>query len=170
MLAVGKKERPAVSGMELRIEMRDRGRRTACRGNLVEDVAHCRRKDDDAACAPRTAARTGRIAQSANYAGADVEYFQLGVIKKTDAGAVGRPKGKDSTVCARQDAFCAGAQGAIPKFVARAENDGAAVWRESRRCALISLDLERSGRRRIDERVGRKRGDAVSRTRKPMRN
>src|SRR5262249_24334685 len=86
MLAIGKKERPAVRGVEFWIEMRDSKGRTTRSWNLIEGAERPRRENDDAARAQRTAApRTGHITQCANHAGADLKCFQLQVSEKPDA-------------------------------------------------------------------------------------
>src|SRR6516164_1630777 len=59
MLAVGKKEGPAVCGVKFRIQMGDGSWGATGRGDLVEDVAHCRRKEDNAGGSPSCAARPG---------------------------------------------------------------------------------------------------------------
>src|SRR5580692_10853451 len=79
MLTVREKERPAMCRVKFGIELGDgRGSATGD-GNLMDNVARARREENDAVGAPSAAAGRGRVAQTANHTGVDLQGFQFAV-------------------------------------------------------------------------------------------
>ena len=150
MLTVGEKKRPAVCGVVFGIELGDRSGSTTGDGNLMDDVTRPRSEENDAAGAPSAAAGRGRVTQTANHTGVDLESFEFTFGEEADTRTVGRPERIDGAVGPGKSVFRSSAERTKPEFTAGAENERAAVWGKSGLCAHIAFDFEGSAGGRND--------------------
>ena len=172
MLAIGKEVRPAVGGVQRRVDGRDGGGAATARGDLEDGVAWGGSEEDDATRAPGATAGSGGVAQDAHDAGIDVQRFDLEVREETDTCTIGRPEGIDGAMSAGEHAVGAGPERMQVEFATRAENERSPVGRERGLLSEVAFDFKRGGRGRDDRRVqreGRAYRDCAARRRMPRR-
>src|SRR5580698_3208018 len=156
VLAIGKKEWPAMRGMPGMIKFRDRDRNSAVRAHPAHGRLHVRGQDDYAVRSPCAAAALRSVTNNLRRAPVEIDSFELSVSEKTERLAVRRPERKVHIFCSRKSTCLELVQGTNPEHdfavgPCDSKREVRTIGREHRRTREIACQAERAAFRRCND-------------------